>query len=52
VESYQNFDDGDEAGLCNFDLIVPTDVSCQPGNVLLNSTDANALRHGRFYHIV
>ena len=45
MESYQNFDDGDGVGLYNFDLLVPTDVSCQLENILLNSTAANALRH-------
>lgn len=45
MESYQNFDDGDGVGLYKFDLLVPTDLSCQLENILLNSTAANALRH-------
>jgi len=47
VELYQNFDDG--VGLYSCDLPVPTDVSCQFENILLNLTAANALRH---YHLV
>lgn len=45
MESYQNFDDGDGVGLYKFDLLVPTDVSFQFENILLNLTAANALRH-------
>jgi hypothetical protein len=45
VGSYQKFDDGSGVGLYSFDLLVPTDVSCQLEYVLLNSTAANALRH-------